>query len=403
MAPRLRKNPFHRSLKSPLAAGVALLAVAALTGCSGSTNGGSDGNTYTIGVLVPLTGVFGEDGPVVKKGVDQAITDLNHSGDLGDIKLKATFADNQAAPDVAVSAFNQMQSLKHPVGVITSFSGPSLAIAPMAERAHIPAVNIGGVTPDLADASPYLLNAVPLVDQQVRALMKYVAANTDIKRVALLNSNDSLGQGTNSVFGTAAKAAGIDYAGNVAFDAKSSDYRNSIAKIQALHPDLVYTTGSASQTGNIIKQASQIGFEPQWSGYSGFAHEETFTVGGKAAQGGLTTVPSTTDPATGKQYPAYSKFLKDAGTAEPDYLTETAYEATTLIGTAIAKAAKEGDVDSEAVYDEIRNLGSYPSLYGATVDDGKIVQPIAVEQIRGSKFVTKKIYDVKAVEALGGN
>lgn len=372
---------------------------------SEKTSGGSGSQTYTIGVLVPLTGIHAADGPVTRDGVDLAVEKIKTSGVLGDDTLKTQFADNQAAPDVAVSAFNALLSIHKPVASLTGFSGPTLAIAPIATRSKVVLVNTGGVTPGLATASPYLFNAVPLVDQQARVLMSYVAEKTDSKRVALLYTNDALGNGTEAKFGDAVTGAGLTYAGSVAFDGTGTDYRAAISKIQSLKPDVVYLTPSSDQAGNIIKQAAEIGFTPRWAGYSGFAHSGTYTIGGKAAEGGLVTVPSTVQPSSGDEYPAFTTFSKawkaKYGT-EPDYLGETAYEAVIMLAYAIAKAKRAGDVTGESVREAMFGLNNYPSIFGAKVDDkGHIFQALAVEEIKNSKFVVSKVYGSDELAKIG--
>lgn len=382
---------------------MASLSLAACSGSSGSNNGGG-AQTYSIGVLVPLTGVHAADGPVTRHGVDLAIKQITTSRVLGDDKLKVEFADNQAAPDVAVSAFNQMLSLHHSVASLTGFSGPTLAIAPIATRSKVVLVNTGGVTPQLSHASPYLFNLVPLIDQPAKVMMNYVADNGSAKRIALLYTNDALGNGTKAGFGDIVKGAGLTYTGGVAFDGTATDYRAAISKVQSLKPDLVYMTPSSDQAGNIIKQAGQIGFKPIWAGYSGFAHSGTITIGGQLSEGGLVTVPSSINPETGKEYDAYQGFAQEWRAefkTAPDYLGETAYDATIMLAHAIADAKKSGEVTGQSVQKAMFGL-DHPSIFGASVDKkGRIFQSVAVEEIKNKEFKVVKVYGPKQLAEIG--
>jgi branched-chain amino acid transport system substrate-binding protein len=386
----------------------ALCALPALSGCASGGGGGATTENVQFGVMVPLTGPYAEDGPLAKKGAKLAMKELKSSGVLGK-KSDILLTDNQADPQVSVSAFNQMLSIHDVPASITTFSGPSLAIAPIATREGVALINTGGVTPQLVNASPYLFDLVPLETQQAAVMLQYLAHETDVHKVALMYSNDALGKGTADVFGEAAKNAGLDLVGKVSFDPESSDYRSSLNKLASLKPDAVYTTPSADQAGEIIKQGSEIGFEPLWCGYSGFGHSSVIDLGGSAAEGSYYTVPTTTNPETGKPFPKAQKYLDayasayGAGGGE-DYFTQTAYAAISLFGEASKRLQKSGkDITGENIADELHS-GTFDTIFGPLTfnKDGTSVQPIAIRQIKNGKFVTTKVYGADDLKSLVG-
>ena len=396
--PALLRRRVGRRAVALLAAGAAFAAL--VSGCATPIAEGNarGGNTYTIGVLAPETGARAEDGEIVRAGVELAIADVRRSGILGKDDLRAAYADHQAMPAVAVSAFNQMVSLRGPLAVVCTFSGPTLAITPIATRQHVTLLNPGGVTIDLDQASPYLINLLPLIDTQAKLTLRYAKERRLGKRVALLYSNDALGQETNGVFAQLVQQAGLDYVGSVAFDPASPDFRAALSKVQSFKPDMVYETGSASQSGNIIKQAADMGFTPRWMGYSALAHKETVTIGGKAAEGALFTIPAITDPKTGEYYPeyrAYQAAMRKTGHDESDYLTQTSYESVRLVAAAIARTKKLGEpVTRDSVSRHLKDLKGFRSLFGPAeiTAEGKVEQAQTVQQVEHGKFVVKRTY-----------
>jgi len=53
-------------------------------------------------------------------------------------KIEVLFQDNQAKPDQSVLSFNKLVDLQHVPMVFTAYSGPSLAMAPLATRKKNP-------------------------------------------------------------------------------------------------------------------------------------------------------------------------------------------------------------------------------------------------------------------------
>lgn len=396
-------------LAGMLTCGVA--ALLALTSCGSGAGGSSQDSAGGVdyGVLVPLTGPYAEDGPLAKRGATLAIDDLKQSNALGKTTVNLRITDNKADPQTSVSAFNQMLSLHDVPASITTFSGPSLAIAPIATRKGVALINTGGVTPALQGASPYLFDLVPLETQQAAVMLQYLARESDVKTVALMYSNDALGKGTAKVFDQAAKAAGLSLTGKVSFDPESSDYRAALNKLKSMHPDAVYTTPSATQAGQIIKQGSEIGFEPLWCGYSGFGHSSVIKLGKQAAEGSFYTVPTTTNPETGKPFPEAQRYLdayhkKYGEEGADDYFTQTAYAAIDLFGMATAKLQKAGKEVTGKNIAGVLHHNTFDTIFGPLEfrQDGTSIQPIAVMQVHNGKFVMKKVYGADDIKKMVG-
>ena len=149
-------------------------------------------DTIQFGAILPLTGPAGLIGTAQMHGIQFAIDAANAKGGVRGHKIEVVFEDNQAKPDQSVLSFNKLTDLQHMPVVFTSFSGPSLALAPLATRKKVLLVNAGAQADKLATASPYLINTLPTIGDEVKALAKYLVAEGKTKAV-ILYENDAAG------------------------------------------------------------------------------------------------------------------------------------------------------------------------------------------------------------------
>lgn len=375
------------------------------TACGGSDPGGEGAAaTYRIGVLIPLTGPTADNGDRFKRGVDLAVEKINASDLLGGAKIEPVYADNQADPAVTVSAFNQLVTVKKVPAALTSYSGPTLAIAPIAERDKVVLLNFGASTPALAGASDYLFNAIPLVTDQAKATLHYAVQEQGLKRIALYYTSDDLGKGIQKRFDELVTAAGGTPAGSVAFDPKETEYRTTLSRIRSLHPDGVFITGSGNQTGNIISQATGMGLDPVWMGTSGFSHEATIKIGGKAVEGGFYGTSSVLNPDTGEEYPQTKEFdamyRERFGDGPIDYLVYSSYECTELFATAVKTLRDEHrKVTGENLRAALSELKDFHSVLGPLgfLPDNTVAVALQVNVVKDGKFTVTKTYSAADV------
>ena len=95
--------------------------------------------TIRFGAILPLTGPGGLIGTQQKLGIQFALDKINAKGGVRGNTIEVIFEDNQAKPDQSILSFNKLVDLQHLPMIFTSFSGPSLAMAPLATRWNTPA------------------------------------------------------------------------------------------------------------------------------------------------------------------------------------------------------------------------------------------------------------------------
>src|ERR1700750_354799 len=148
--------------------------------------------TSRSGGLLPLTGPGALIGTAEMRGVQFAVDQANARGGVRGNQIEVLFEDNQAKPDQSVLSFNKLTDLQHIPVIFTGYSGPSLAMAPLATRKKVLLVNAGAQADALAKASPYLINTLPTIGGEIEVLSKYLTGDGK-KKAAIMFENDAAG------------------------------------------------------------------------------------------------------------------------------------------------------------------------------------------------------------------
>ena len=110
------------------------------------------------------------------RGIQFAVDQANAKGGVHGDQIAVQFEDNQAKPDQSILSFNKLTDLQHVPVIFTGYSGPSLAMAPLATRKKVLLVNAGAQADALAKASPYLINTLPTIGDEIEVMSKWLAA-----------------------------------------------------------------------------------------------------------------------------------------------------------------------------------------------------------------------------------
>src|SRR5258708_13647898 len=111
---------------------------------------------FKIGAILAMTGQASFVGQVMSQGMKQAVDEINAKGGVDGIKLEAEIEDHKGGGGQdGVAAMNRLVSIHHVQALLTSFSAPTIAIAPIADQQHLLLVNGGPVRAHPPGSSPY--------------------------------------------------------------------------------------------------------------------------------------------------------------------------------------------------------------------------------------------------------
>lgn len=295
-------------------------------------SGAAQAQPIRIGAVLPLTGPAAVVGGQEQKGIQFAIEHANAKGGIAGRKIEVIFEDNQAKPDQSILSFNKLVDLQSIPAVMTGFSGPTLAMAPLATRKKVLLVNGGAQADKLASASPYLVNTIPVLAGELDVLAAYIHGEAGKKAAAILFENDAAGiTGRDDFIASFTKAGGKIVAQEpIAFG--DTNYRPVLLKLAAASPDMLFVV-LTSGLSPLADQVRQIDFKPAIVGNTFFADPEV--IANPNAEGWLHTQFVINAP------PAMAAEFKAKYGTEFDFFPKQYYNATNVVLACIERLVHE--------------------------------------------------------------
>lgn len=378
--------------------GMAVLLVAALfvitaCGSSGSNSGqGTSSSTqkeYAFGAVFPMSGPNSVYGDVFSKGANLAIENINASNKLQG-KLKVTYEDSQALAQPAVTAMNKLVTVEKVPFTLSAFSGVSKAIAPIGNRNKVIMVNGGGVSPELSQLGEYFLNDIPLVNNELEALIPYAAKDLNLKRMVVIFVNDPLGQGVVQVMNDKFPKEGGQVVATISIDPVAKDFTAEVAKIRAANPDAIYIASYGQQQNVIIKQLRDGGIKAQLFSYSAVSSPDTLKLA--EAQGLIFTnqkLDANANDISKKFAESFkAKYNSDFTPYQANY-----YNAVLVLSDLIKYCEQNKlDYNGENLLKALKQLKTF-NVVGGTMEfqsDGTVKMPIEINQIKDNKYAGVK-------------
>lgn len=210
-----------------------------------------------IGAILPLTGPAAPIGLDQQQGIQFAVDKINAAGGIRGRKLNVLYEDSTGKPDVAVLSFNKLVDLRSVPAIISAYSSVSLAVAPLATRKKVLVVNAGAQSNQLANASPYLFNTIPLVKDETDVLVKYVVEKLGKKTAAIIYENAAAGTDGRDDFKKAFEARGGKILAEEASEFGQTNYRPSLLKVASVKPDFMFLV-MTQDLRPFVDQVSQV-------------------------------------------------------------------------------------------------------------------------------------------------
>jgi branched-chain amino acid transport system substrate-binding protein len=284
-----------------------------------------------LGAIVPLTGPGTVIGTQEKRGIEFAVDAVNAKGGVQGHRIEVLFEDNQAKPDLSVLSFNKLVDLNHTPVVFTGYSGPTLAMAPLATRRKVLLVNCGAQADKLATASPYLVNTIPSTRDEVQVMVKYLMAQGK-KKAAVLFENDAAGIGGRDDFVELYPAAGGQILAQESVQFGQTDVRPALLKLAAAKPDVMYVVTTANLV-NLAQQYKQLDLDFLVAGTTFMADPPT--IADPSSRGFIHTQVKIDAP------PELAAAFKAKYGDDMDFFAKQYYNGAGVVMTALAKVLGE--------------------------------------------------------------
>ncbi len=340
---------------------------------------------YVLGTLFPMSGPAAELGSVFMNGVVLALDHIKADGKLArGIVLKAR--DSQATPQGGAVGMSQLVNVDNAPYVLLGVTGVSKAAAPIGARKQVVMANGGGVSPDLAELSPYFWNLIPLADQEIPPAVQWLGQQGK-KRVALVYVDDPLGAAVLRQLKASLPTVGGELVGAYSVPPSMEQFSAIAAQIRSTGADAVYFASYGSQQLQIIKQLRDAGLKQQLLTYSIGSLPSVIKL---PEAEGLVFTSQVNDLARDDAVTA--RFVRDwrqRHNSDPSNYAQNYYNGTLLYAQLLLTLEKEGkEVSGPAMLETMKRLRTFALAGGDLTfnDNGTASMPIQLNQVRSGEM-----------------
>jgi len=370
---------------------VFLFVMLSLAGCGGQqTQSGSSSDSEAaptdgkvkIGTFGPLTGNVASYGISTKNGVEIAVDEFNAKGGLQvELISEDTRGDQTEAANSVTKLIDQDNVVAIVGGVISS---ETMTGGPIANEAKVVMISSSSTAAGVPEIGDYIFRNCLSDEVQAVQLAEYAVNEMGLKNFAVLYTNNDYGLSLKNAFEAKAKeiANVVDIE---TYNDGESDFRAQLTKIKGFNPDALYIAGYYTEAAKIAQQARDQGLNAQILGADGFFSPKLIELGGNSVEGSVFTAGFFPDDPAEKVQKFVSEY-KEKFDAEPDMFAAQAYDAASILLTALEKTNGAG---GEALLNAMKETKDFPGITGTTsfTDIGDAVKDILILQVKDGKFV----------------
>lgn len=367
-----------RKLTTWLAAGAMALAAGAP-----AAKAQDDPEVFRFGAILAMSGKADWYGKVMSQGIQQAVEEINAEGGIDGVMLEAVIDDHKSGiAKEGVSAMNRLINIHGVEAVLTSFSPPTLAIAPIADEKGILLMNGGGVSTALIGASKYLFHNRSLASDLGRAAAKR-ANELDLMSMAQLAWKSDAGESVVENVAPYWEDLGGEVVSTEYMEVGAPNIDTQIAKIRASNPDWLALWLFSPDPGLALKKAREFGMDQPIIGIE--FNQDIQKIAGEHSDGYEYT--SDYFEPTGDWSEQFAEGYEERYGEAPEFYAANYYENVYVLAEAIRRAkAAGGDYwDGAKLAEAIRENPEFDSVYGGKMtyqDNGVAAKNVALFKVQ---------------------
>jgi ABC-type branched-subunit amino acid transport system substrate-binding protein len=328
----------------------------------------AQGAPLQFGILTPLTGAGGFDGPRMLKAMKAVLDEVNAAGGLLGRKVEVVVEDDQTNPEAAVRAARKLIDVaKVPVIMGTWASAVTSAVAPLCWESKTFLTTVSGADSiTLLPHQGYLIRTQPNNYLQAGKHADFIAS-TGAKRVFVMSIQAPFALPTQERVKSVLPTKGSEMVGALVYEKDKTTYRSEVDLALKTKPDLLYLNGYAPDVTVILRDLYRAGF-------NGPRYAQSYAVTGKVLEAlppEATEGVITVQPSADVDSPAFALASKRLGIPEPDSYETQATDWASLVALTVAKAK---EATGTALKDNVRKIcqGAGTKVYSA-VDGLKLL------------------------------
>lgn len=393
----------------PIVIVIGLILILAVMPVLSSACAGPGGKTIKVGMSTPSTGKAAEKGAPMGHANLDAIQYINDElGGVAGYKIEVLWLDN--AYDAAKMATNIKRFMDEDSVLFTTASSAMMtACMEIANRAGFPGIASFNA-PNLHRPPQHIYGQMPDYGDDWVAFAKYYMENVwkgpGKPKMAMHLLNNPTGYGALDASKAAADELGIEIISVDEHKADTPSEMDSLTRIKASNPDVLYISSTPAPTAVIIKNAVDLGLYPRVTiglGHAGITKALVDIAGADMVEGVYGVFPTVN---WGDNVPGMAKMTEYCQKLHPndygnmDYITSWAQSliVAEILRLAVANAgydvlAKGGEEAWQAVETQgIQKLNNYDvgGLHGPvsySPGDNRLSKSVRVFQIQGGNIV----------------
>ncbi|MCR5813892.1 MAG: branched-chain amino acid ABC transporter substrate-binding protein [Desulfovibrio sp.] len=322
-----------------------------------------------VGVMCPLTGKWASEGQDMKNIVSLLVQERNSQGGIKGENIELIVEDDAGDPRTAALAAQKLASAGVVAVIGTYGSAVTEASQNILDESGIVQIGTGSTSVRLTEKGlPLFFRTCPRDDAQGQAAAQAIVKG-GYKNIALLHDNSSYAKGLAEESRAELKKAGVNV---IFFDALTPgerDYNAILTKLKSANPDLVFFTGYYPETGMLLRQKIEMGWNVPMMGGDAANHQDLVKIAGNAAAQGYFFVspplPQDLDSQAAKDFlAAYKAKYNSVPVSVWAVLAGDAFKA-------LESAFSAGHKDPEAIAAYLHKLSDVQGFSGKLGFDAK--------------------------------
>ena len=315
-----------------------------------------------LGVLTPLTGAGGADGPRMLKAMEAVRAAVNAAGGLLGRQVTFSIEDTQTNPENAVRAARKLIDVDGVPAIMGTWaSAVTTAVAPVCWESRTFLTTCSGA--DGITRLPhngYLIRTQPNIQLQGEKHAEFIAG-LGAKRVAIMSVQTPFAQPTQERLASVLPAHGSALVTGLIYEKDKTSYRSEVDQVLRDKPDMIYLNSYTPDVSVLLRDLYR-------AGYDGGRFTQSYALTAKAAASlpkDVTEGTYTAQPSADVDSPAYANAAKLLGEQAPDSYEVQANDWMSLVALSIAKAKAATGL---AIHDAVRQVsqGAGQKVYSAT-------------------------------------
>ena len=325
--------------------------------------------TIKLGLMCPLTGKWASEGQDMKNIVSLLVDETNAAGGINGKKIELVVEDDAGDPRTAALAAQKLAGAGVVAVIGTYGSAVTEASQNIIAESGLVHVGTGSTSIRLTEKGlPLFFRTCPRDDAQGAAAAAAIVKG-GFKKVALLHDKSSYAKGLADESRKALEKAGVEIVFYDALTPGERDYTAILTKLKAAAPDVVFFTGYYPETGMLLRQKKEMGWDVPMMGGDAANHQDLVKIAGAEAARGYFFIspPLPQDMDTQEARHFLEAYKARYQTVPVSVWAVVAGDAYKVIEAALAA----GKTDPEDMAEWLKQLKDMPGLTGKLGFDEK--------------------------------